>query len=379
MTSFLDIGKFKVVFALPNLVLEQTVETRYLAIIPSTDDRFLKRAASNGAVKALGEGFKDSKGRKREICFIVADQKAPASAIELEAIVGFRNSYAMACVLFGADAKIGNPNTLFTTFSDYFDFYPLCPTSDGKLLRQLGAAANSVDQPAGFCGQIDPELPKMGNTLRARPDNGLWEQLVARWTKRFVKGRKDWAINKLFRSLAIAYHASSVPRKNSLWFHDFGVNVAHWISAFEILVHPKNGAANLETVVRLLNDASFSESPLRRKRSIRFRGQKLQTNYAGVLYKQIYDARNDFLHGNPVTYKKLLYKTPESEFVINQIAPLIYGVALSTFLYEPPKAPLPKNVPIEKVIRRLRKTGLLWNSFEDALHRIFTGKSDFDL
>ncbi len=374
-----EMQNLKVAYILPNLTLRSPIETTAVALVPAGDSRVVAEAQSNLALRKLMEGFFDEKGRRQEVSVLLYDRSAFSKNVANEAIVSFRNAFALSCVLAAVANSIGNPNILGTIFSDYFDFYPFTPSVDGKSLTGLTASRNAVDTPDGFHSCISPVIAKMGMTIRAEPDKQLWADLLKFWNRRFIQERKDWDSNKVFRSLAVAYNAAAVPHKNSLWLHDFGIHISLWVSSFEILTHPRKGKANLGTVLNLLNETKFSTPNLKRKRVVRYAGSSITTHYAGYLYNKIYGVRNDFFHGNPVTFQRLVHKTDKSEILLNKIVPLVYAEALSAFVNPTRKSPIPQNVPVKKVIRRLRKWGFRYDLYESALERVLTGKGIFDL
>jgi hypothetical protein len=54
--------------------------------------------------------------------------------------------------------------------------------------------------------------------------------------------------------------------------------------------------------------------------------------FVGKLYKELYDARNDFLHGNPVKVSRLFPFNDRRRPLLNLVAPLIYKVLLMCYL-----------------------------------------------
>lgn len=134
---------------------------------------------------------------------------------------------------------------------------------------------------------------------------------------------------RLFRSINMARTASRMPGGSDATFYDAGRAVALWVSAFEILAH--DGRADLTRVLRLLARAQWNSSRLTpQDHVVRHRGHSLQTNIAGTIYEALYRARNDFLHGEPVTPATLrLTKCQRSALLF--AAPL-FRVALSAYL-----------------------------------------------
>jgi hypothetical protein len=369
--------KLKVFAVLPNLCIEKPIETKFVGLLPHTDHRVIEIAKRDPAVLALVNGFSDRRGEKCNVSVMVIHDEAPDSVKNINALVSFRNIFAISCVLHAWQHTVGSLNAYGTLYSDYFDFYPFGPTRDGKDLLHMGSALNSFDSPDGFRGQTYPDISITDSSLSPRPNEIIFKFLSKAWIERFEKGRKNWRSNKLFRSLAIAYHACSVPKKNSLLFYDFGVSVALWVSAFEILVHPgKNGKSDLPAVLALLSKAQFKDRVLKRRRKITYRKQTRSGNVVEYLYWQLYDARNDFLHGNPVTPNDALYKSPKHQgrvTLLNHLAPLLYQVALLSYSDWFTKRPKTKNLN-ESLVRFHVPRAISLVPLQNALKVILTGK-----
>jgi len=74
---------------------------------------------------------------------------------------------------------------------------------------------------------------------------------------------------------------------------------------------------------------------------MKYRGQELKVNLVQKLYKELYDTRNDFLHGNPVKPSRIYPFKNRKVHPITRFAPMIYKVVLLSFL-EPFKPPMKK-------------------------------------
>lgn len=372
-----DHAKLDVAFVLPNLELTSPVETNYVGILPSSDPRVIQIAKRSPATHALINNFTNHRGGQITVSVMVVHKDAPKSVKDVAALVSFRNIYAVACVLQSWQFSIGSPNAWGTRFSDYYDFYPYAPTPDGEHLFHIGHAFSIWDTPDNFRGQPYPEFSRNQLALHTKYDEQLFSLLLKAWTTRFERDRKSWKSNKLFRSLAIAYHACSLPKKNGLWFYDFGVSIALWISAFEILAHPgRSSKSDLSAVLNLLSKARFRDAAVRRQRKIKNPKNPNQTgNAAEFLYWRSYKSRNAFLHGNPVTDHDVLYKNRSRHSLLTSVAPILFTVAL---LCHFDRFATP---PTRKIVRR-RIRALDWNMeryftksrLEKALKHILTGK-----
>lgn len=137
----------------------------------------------------------------------------------------------------------------------------------------------------------------------------------------------------LFRSLETGYQAFAMPSANLSSIHDHGSRIGLWVSAFEILAHPWRGAANLMSVVRLLERPGWDNSRLsRRIYSVRFGGRRHRVALAARLYKELYDTRNDFFHGNEVEERRLYPFRDKDRPSLQKLAPVLYSTALTAFV-----------------------------------------------
>jgi hypothetical protein len=131
----------------------------------------------------------------------------------------------------------------------------------------------------------------------------------------------------------MAYHATAMPFKNHSTPNDFGTSASLWVSAFEILSHPRKGKSDLLSVLNLLGKYGWAQKQVARKvYKVKHKTGVLKVNIVQMLYKQLYETRNDFLHGNPVTLSRLHPFRNKKIHPITRFAPLIYKVALLAFL-----------------------------------------------
>lgn len=182
----------------------------------------------------------------------------------------------------------------------------------------------------------------------------IYNSLIQEWERRHIKGRLlEPRINILFRSLNVALQASSVPNTNNGSIFDYGARLIQWVSAFEILAHPSiNQNVNKEHVLRVIGQFPFSSRKLGNKRFIVLKRNRIvqRGNLSQCLCHQIYKARHDFTHGNPVTTKNVFpwYKT--KRYPLNYFAPLIYKILLICYLDIYPDTSIVKlaNLPFEQ-------------------------------
>jgi hypothetical protein len=135
----------------------------------------------------------------------------------------------------------------------------------------------------------------------------------------------------------MAVAAAKMPATVDVTLYSLGRSVGLWVSALEILAHPRIGKSNTQLVYTLLEKAPWRDKRLWEKRYRAFvTANKQQQKKAPLrnlpcwLYGNIYHARNDFLHGNPIRPDRLQVK-PSGKSLF-PYAPLLYRMALSAFL-----------------------------------------------
>jgi hypothetical protein len=322
------------VFLLHNLELKEAFESEFIAIVPNDDPRLHKIASDVPCVAALVRKFTDQQGKPKYPCALIVRNNRPSYIGSLEAIISFRNIFALSCLLYGWPRTIGSLNVFFPLWSDFFDFYPTSLTRDAKFLHTLSPATNGAFLPENFEGQVSPNLHN-AKYLRFQPDDKILSLLICEWKKEFAEpNSSDWKRQVLFRSLEMAYHAAKVPSNSRPTIFDFGPSIALWVSAFEVLVHPggKDGRADIKTVINLLRQFSWRNLRLKQtEHQIKIGGKPEYVNLVQKLYGELNEARNDFLHGNPVVPSRLFCFCNEHRRLLIEIAPLIYKVALSCF------------------------------------------------
>lgn len=335
-------------FLMPHARFDQPVEHGAVALVPPEDERLLTLAQESGAVKALTSNFTDQFGRSINPSAILVRSDALAT-IDYYALVSFRNAIALSCIMDGYSYRLTKGNLRYALWSDFFDFYAFTISTDDDLIAS-SIACTEIDLPHDFRGQRAPYLPSSKSVLFGT-DHAVLEGCLRHWDHRFINRRAEWKTRALFRSLELATQASRVPAIGSRHasIQDVGVSMALWVSAFETLGHPRKGGSGLGTVLNMLAQAEWNHPALRAKRFTRkHKGGSERLNLIQKLYLELHRARNDFLHGNPVTKYRLYPMKRVDGPALLQIAPLIFRAALMVFLPfrnpRPPKNDIPAQV-----------------------------------
>lgn len=311
-----------------NLSISKRVESKYVVITPHDDPLTQAIRKRSPAFSQFVDNFKDQFGRHfTPSLFFLHKNVKP----DLKAIISFRNLFAISSIVQSWERSLCHGTQLdYYKFSNYFDLYPYSLSKDEKVLILRTPSISDLEELDKFQGQCSPEIAVAHPTSEFY-DSALFEALSKEWEKYFVsRKRKEWKSRSLFRSLEMSFRAAGLPFGNKGTMHDYGANIALWISAFEILVHPGNANVNIDKVLDFLGDIHFNTKKLNYKKYIGPRNRRL--NLIQKTYFEMYFARNQFLHGNPVKLSDLFPGRNSKCNSFTVIAPVLYKCALYHFL-----------------------------------------------
>ena len=320
---------------LHNLSIQEPVENGYVAIVPDTDYRAKSLTETSQARRLLVNGFTDQFGRSVSPSLMIVNSKAPKRLFTQDALIGFRNAIAICSITKAWEEDLVRKVSLnILKYSNYFDIYPISVGKDGETMIIRSPSILGMDEPEEFVGQTSPELAS-NNCVTSFYDAELLRAILLVWEDRFLRrGYKNCRSRVLFRSLEMAYHASTIPFKNSSTIYDYGANIALWISAFEVLASSKTKQIELSDVLDLLGKSKLYSSKLNQKiYTINFSQKtKKRGSLPKKLYHMLHSARNDFLHGNPVEIRNVFIKSSDKYHPLTSAAPILYKLALRSFL-----------------------------------------------
>lgn len=320
-------------YLLPSVNFRSPVEHGPLAIVPHDDERLVPLAEASTAVRRLLGRFTNQFGEEVKPSALLI-KTASVGDLDFYALSSFRNIVALASVIDALSMRYSSRHgsSHFPAWSDYFDFYPFTLTTDGNLFAR-SPASSEENKPGRFSGQKSPHLPGVEG-LSFGMDPTTLDLCLPRWD-RFLPGAGETpATKRLFRALEVAYRAMEVPGYGNTHttIHEIGVNVALWVSAFEVLSHPgtTTGSANLGTVWDQIGAASWNDARLSAATYpvVYPKNNPRNINVAQCFYHQLYKARNAYLHGNPVTRAELHVGGVESNPPLLHVAPLVFRAAL---------------------------------------------------
>ena len=343
------------------------------SIVPGNDSRVQTFAQQASNIRHLLDSFKDDQGRSYLPAVLIEDTKAVMQNERwLQAVTAFRNSIAFSHLLINRAKSVGRLNPLFPQWSDTFDLFPIRISTDGHIHKVSPALMAMFHPMESHLATPSPHL-HLQNRLMFRPDAYLIRTLGDAWFQHFKRIRKrNLYFIALFRSLEVAYQAASISAKNQASEYDYGIGIVLWVSAIEVLAHQGPGfGVSLESVLDLFEQYDWENRRLRRrsfKNSIwkKDKKRRKRVNAVSAIYLRIYLARNDYLHGNPVSPGKLRPHLGSTRVNLPRAASIVYRIALA--------AHLGKRYP------RLRsEEALFWHpefmdsfSFEEAMERLIS-------
>jgi len=328
------------VFALPNVVLDEAIETAFVALVPPHDTKVTGLRRQQPAFSQFLRHFSDNFGVRFEPALLLLKADAPKMFFDIGALSSFRNLIAICTIVQNRALVIRHPHNHHAVFGEVFAFYPWMIDKHYEHLFGRTPALLGIHQVSKLKAQSSPALSRPYVRVSSL-DAPLLDDLLSRWERRYRAEQPDWLDEKIFRSLNMAYHASLMPALSDATFLDVGRLISLWVSALEILVRPEDRVVRREHVLNLLDKAHWERRVLNEKSYKTGRNGNVKRTLAAWLCNRLYDCRNDFLHGNPVDQNSI--RLPHTNrYVINYAAPL-YRTALAQILLprvNQPESPL---------------------------------------
>jgi hypothetical protein len=333
-------------FVLPNLVLPSDEEdlnpgafpngfslaADFLTVLPGDHDTVQRLRAENPTVDQILGSFYNEYGVPYSPAVLVVRKTASEELRRsLEAFVAFRNALALSVILRARAGLMADRGAASVTWSDTFDFHPAQVGGTNRMVLQSPALTSLVASNAKLRLTHSPYVQLEGRRLW--PDHYLLRSLGRAWTRRFTpQPRTDTYGDRLFRSLEAAYQACGVGGKNEASIHEYGTQIALWVSACEILAWPERRHADLHAVLALIDRYDWRPETQKRRFTYTYRKARLRLSAPQRAYTYLYRARNDFLHGNPVSFSTMLTRRASERVGLPRIAAAVYRTALVGYL-----------------------------------------------
>lgn len=356
---------------LPNVFVQDAIEADYVALVSYGDKRLSKLCSRYDRLRVFLSKFTDAFGVQIRPSVILLREDAPDRFRTIDAIASFRDLVSVAALarshsldlVYGAKGRTGR-----VRYSNYFSLYPWMLDKNYDNIIAHTPALWALHHVEEFVGQSSPEVPEV-TISTSDLDEPLLQELASRWCNRYAARQPTWSDQALFRSLNTANHAARLPAGIDTTFYDVGRQIALWVSAFEILAHPGTGQSGVLRVYELLENVCWLDKDIKQRRFKTNNGRLKsppRRNLACWIYSQIYDVRNAFLHGNPVSQRHLMLGS-SGHHLFSLVLPL-YRMALSGFLGLKWAKPIP---PVENPEAFGAYVSDRWdfNSYQDMVER----------
>lgn len=339
-----DEARWNFIFLLPDLVFrdpdigagkagwlsEAALGSNYVAIVAQSDHRVQAIRLRSASCAVILSGVTNVEGNSVAPAVLIARSDFPGRKKSSgDLIIAFRNAVALSCVLRNrARNRAGLGVLSQMLWTDVFDFHPTTVGANDFIYTSSPVGDTPHWPEPSFHAMQSPYVT--ATDVRLMPDRFLYWALGKEWHRRFIgRKRKDPFSARTFRSLEVAYRASSVGRVAIATIHDYGVQLGPWVSAIEILVWPTRQAANVDSVPAFLGQYQWSKPELK---ALRYRvSTKKNRNRRGNAVQKAYwylnRARNDFLHGNEVSGRSLRTRQKPAAWLPRLVA-LVYRTVL---------------------------------------------------
>jgi hypothetical protein len=326
-------------YILPNISVDSPFESSHYALVSCNDARTLNIRRAHAEFDTFIKRFHDEFGHQLAPAILLVKDNEP-DLIGIEQASGFRDAVAISCVCKARALRLVHPHSRYFQFSSWFDFHPWITSTNYVGIVGNSPAFRDSNIASNFHGHADANVPH-AEVSAHDADNTLLVALLGSWDRRFISHPNAWRSIALFRSLNMAYAASQLPSGPDMTHYALGRSVGLWISAFEILAHPgENGVVGYRNIYDLLNNVEWRDPNLTAPTHDAYAGKnKTAPNSLPCwIYGDLFRARNDFMHGNPVALDRLVVQS-SGQNLYNFAAPL-YRACLTAFLglkkYGPP-------------------------------------------
>jgi hypothetical protein len=317
-------------FTLPNITLTETIESQGIALVSTADPRLAEICNSYPAFAKYVASFKTEFGRSVAPSFILCHQDTPPSFKTVDALAAFRDAVSMSVIPYSwaRSLRHGGPfGGIF--YSNWFHIYPWTMDKNYEHLVTLTLATHAMDEVTRLVGQSSPAFSPRHLDMNA-VDQTLLAALLERWQRSYRAEMPAHDDVALFRSLNMANSAALLPAGPEATMYDIGRSVALWVSAFEILAPAKHqGYAAIYDLLRKV-EYEISELSGDTYQAYGFSQSNRLEPLTCWVYGEIYHARNDFLHGNPITPKRLFVE--KSDRALSSYTAPLYRLALTGLL-----------------------------------------------
>ena len=210
------------IWALPNIDLDESVNSETFALVSPADPRVQELVQQHRNFRTFLNQFNDTHNNSIVPTLIIRRTDVPEPLNLLDAAASFRDLIVASTVPLARARDIIHDNAIDRLrYSSFLSTYPwMIDRNYEHIIAHTPAilALHNVDQ---FTGHSSPELSRC--SLRRRDfDEPLLQELLRRWTARYLSAQPEWSDVALFRSLNMVNQACLIPAGADAVLHDFG-------------------------------------------------------------------------------------------------------------------------------------------------------------
>ena len=349
--------RWQLLFTFPNFIppaeSPYTSDEDGIAICAGTDarvDQLIEGEAGERMQLLLSRFSSQSGDAYRPGCLLVRDDAHPRLLTD-DTLRAFRNICAVTTTTQGWGEVMAEGRQRIVLWNDSFKFGFFTPGRREGFASLHGVAQVFESVPRMREMSFHPDSPFEGlRRLEPTVDARLLARLLVAWRMFYLESHEVY--RPLFRSLEVAFQAGLFPSDGLTATSDAGTRVGSWVSAFEVLFHPgSDNKVYKSDVLAALAAGPWYDPRLTEKSFVVSVGKEVQASLVEKIYDDLHDARNAFLHGNPVSEDTLRFDRNPNKVSLVELAPILYHGALLAFLVGKvsggPEDPQPDNMDIE--------------------------------
>jgi hypothetical protein len=261
------------VAVLPNIYTADVFDGGAIAITSASDVRVQEIVSDQPKFADFLARFTDAFGVRLNPAILIGRDNLFSELRKTNAIPSFRDALALSVIPYSRALNVVYKGGDRIYYGASFWLYPWITGNELGHMTLSTPALSAFHVVEEFHGQSSPEMPHL-ELRRFDFDEVLFKALMKRWQRHYLTNRQSWQDRALFRSLNMAAQATQPPAGSDLTLYDLCRIAALWVSAFEMLTHPRKGKAGLLSVYPMLERVKCLDKNLRKRTYLAYMTQK---------------------------------------------------------------------------------------------------------
>ena len=220
------------IWALPNIDLDESVNSETFALVSPADPRVQELVQQHRNSGTFLNQFNDTHNNSIVPTLIIRRTDVPEPLNLLDAAASFRDLIVASTVPLARARDIIHDNAIDRRrYSSFLSTYPWMIDRNYEHIIAHTPAVLALHNVDHFTGHSFPELSRC--SLRRHDfDEPLLQEVLRRWTARYLSAQPEWSDVAMFRSLNMIDQACLIPAGADAVLHAFGRTIALWSAAF---------------------------------------------------------------------------------------------------------------------------------------------------